>query len=96
MAEIQARIQAETNDNAGLLLNVFADTFAEHASGPTKAEVKAACKERYSALQGWNTVGGFTSTFQRAWGRLEVRGVIVDNGGGRWLVTATEDRPASE
>jgi hypothetical protein len=92
MAEIQARIQAETNDNAGLLLNVFADTFAEHASGPTKTEVKAACKERYGSLGGW-TPTGFTSTFQRAWGRLEARGVIVDNGGGRWLVTAPEERP---
>jgi len=93
-AEIQARIHAETNDNAGMVLNVFADTFAEHASGPTKAEVRAACKERYSGYPGWGS-GSFTAAFQRAWGRLEMREVIVDNGGGRWLVTAAEDRPAS-
>lgn len=95
MAEIQARIQAETNDNAGLLLNVFADTFAEHASGPTKAEVRAACRERYSDLQGWSAKG-LVSTFARAWGRLELRGVIVDNGGGRWLVTPPEERTSTE
>lgn len=91
-AEIMARIQAETNDHAALLLNVFADTFGEHASGATRAEVKAVCREQYSERAGWGGKG-LQSTFQRAWGRLEAKGIIMNAGGGKWLVTAPEDRP---
>lgn len=91
LAAIQARIDAETNDGAALVLNVFADTFHEHTSGVTKATVKAVCKAAYRDRSGWGPVN-FARAFERAWGRLQVGGIIEEGPGGRWSVVPIEDR----
>lgn len=91
LVALREQAEIETNDARSLVLNVFANTFHEHASGVTMARVQAVCKEAYGGLPKWSRTH-WRRTFERAWGRLQVEGIIVENGGGRWLVVPAEDR----
>jgi hypothetical protein len=90
-AAIAARLDEEKNENAKLLIQIFADTFAEHSRGVTEAKVKAVARDRYNGLPGWSG-GSFRTTFDRAWGRLQARGVIEITDGERWQIVPVEDR----
>jgi hypothetical protein len=89
--EIQERRKAETNTNASLILAVFADVFNEHVNGVTKPTVRQVAKEQYGYRDGWSG-SNFRKTFERAWGRLQAKGIIEENGGARWIVVPPDDR----
>jgi hypothetical protein len=89
--QIQEAIRAESSVNAGLLLSIFADTFAHHSSGVTQASLRANAKARFAERSGWGPKAHRT-TFDRAWDRLLALGAIEESGGGRWYVVPVEDR----
>jgi hypothetical protein len=88
-----AEIDAETQDNAKLVIQVLADTFGE-AEDFTEAAVKAACVERWKGQAGWGP-GSIHKTWRRSWGRLGARYVVERVSAGRWRHVPVEDRPTS-